>query len=129
MTFTEWILNIARPRLRYMYVKIYENGVPKPISFYNQEKRELLRQSIESLLELPKESIYKFQCHIQTERSCFHPPITYLQVCCLKEGTLIDIPVRYRKKLFDRFHEIHPASGKWLSQMEIKFVTVERRHG
>lgn len=129
MTFESWFFNLLRPRVRHMYTKLYENGVPKPISFYNQEQRELIRQSVETLLLLPKESAYRFQCHIVSERSCFYPPITYFEVSCFKEEKSIDIPIRYRKRLFDAFHEICPGGDfKWPARMEVKFVTLERRN-
>ena len=114
---------------------VYANGKECDISKYDQFRLATLIESIEMLWLTPETSPVWFETDAFVDKSCFKKPETNIYVICYKQDMFangfkseIDIPVRYRQKMFDKAHTIMPMKGvniSWPETMKVRFRLVE----
>jgi len=129
--FLRWIRNLFVRTITQVNVILYENGKERDVSVYDAQRLSALIESINTLWKVPDKSSYCFETEVSEQRSCFKPPVVKIHVICYREDvftngfkTKTGIPMRYRKKMFDRSHNIYPqAFGNqlWSKEMTVRF--------
>jgi hypothetical protein len=127
-----WIHHALRPKITTVHVHIFENSVERPVERYTEHRQLALLKSIEALFESREASHYWFEANIYEYRSCTQKKPATVCLTCYKENQNatsfkqeVDIPHKYRRKLFDTIHTIHPeqvGQVAWPSNMSVKFV-------
>ena len=131
MSFSIWIRKLFTPTINQVYVVVYENGREKDLSVYDNTRLNALIECVNMLWKVPDKSPYWFETDAWEERHCFQRPLTKMVVTCYREDMLTNgfkakaaIPMRYRNKMFDQCHPIHPETVgllKWPSEMTVRF--------
>lgn len=129
------IQHLFLPTINQVNVIVYENGKRKDVSMYDSHRLNELLQSINALWKSPENSSYWFETAAWEERSCFKRPVLKILTTCYKEDVFskdmkkkMAIPMRYRKKLFDQYHTIHPellGTHKWPQEISVRFSLQE----
>lgn len=132
---TVFFRNLFRPNLTSVKVVLYENGKERNISTYDENRLRALSSSIDALWEVPKDSPYWFETEIYTKGGCFKKAVTEAEVICYSDDPnninvkrKTGIPIRYRKKMFDKKHSIYPklfSNIHWPDKMEVRFIHKE----
>lgn len=131
-----WLYELVRPKLTHVYVTVYEKNREKDISIYDEHRLQMLIKAIESLWIVPQGTPYWFEAECFETCSCFQKRQTFIQVSCYTQDIVssklkkpMAIPIRYRKKLFDKILKITPqdfGSLVWPSEMFVQFHAVKR---
>lgn len=119
------------PTITEVNVIVYENGVEKDLSVYDEHRLVSLIESVNALWQVPENSPFWFETDVWEERRCFKKPVTKMSVTCYKKDMFangfkskMEIPSKYRKKMFDQKHPIYPGKyGKfvWSKEMGVRF--------
>lgn len=128
-----WFRDLLRPKVTTVKVIIFENGIQKPITSYSDFQIQSLRNSVNALFPTDKTSRIWFDAEVYEKHSLFKKNrSTELYLICYMDNPIspdkpkpTDIPVRYRKGMFDKYHRIYPEQvgyKKWAERMEVKFV-------
>ncbi len=131
-----FIRNLFRPNLTSVYIRIFENGKECDISRYDENRLRILADAIDDLWQVPQGSPYWFETEFYTQRLCFKQSNLTATVTCYmrddlntKQKTKTGIPIRYRKKMFDKVHTLQPqrfGTLHWPGRLEVKFVTIQK---
>lgn len=129
------IYDLLRPKIVSVGVKLYENGIEKPVTSYDEHRLQILCEAINRLWKAEPGSPYWFETDVFEHRRCFQEKQTTMEVTCYTEGKLdpsakrkVAILLRYRKKMLDKRHTIHPelfSTIHWPATMEVRFVCVD----
>jgi hypothetical protein len=127
-----FIRNLFRPNLTSVHICIFENGKLCDISRFDENRLRALADAIDYLWETPQGSPYWFETEFFTQRTCFQKAKFSAKLTCYVVDTFIPhkkkktgIPIRYRKKMFDKLHIIEPrrfSNIHWPGRLEVKFV-------
>jgi hypothetical protein len=130
------IHNLFRPSIKHICVKFYENGKEKGINEFDEFRHKILCHAVDAIWFTDEKSPYWFETDVFEYRRCFKDVKTTMEVTCYmadKRNPLnkikAEIPSRYRKKMFDKRHTIHPElfSGIiWPKLIEVRFVATEK---
>lgn len=123
-----------RPTITSVEVRLFENGIAKPIGAYSELQIVGLCNAIEKLWMGENKSPYWFETDVYEYRSCFtkHPP-TMVVRCYTEDVTARNfkkdypIPTRFRKRMFDKYHDLTPEAvgmQTW-PKLQVKFVLKE----
>lgn len=130
-SFKRWVHDLFRPIITSVNVIVYERGLEKDISQYPDDYLTSLIKAIDTLWSVEKESPFWFETEACEHRGCFKKPHTEMRVTCYNRDftangfkTALSIPIRYRKKFFDRTYVLihHPIGVKTWPSLEVKFV-------
>lgn len=131
-----WFQNLLRPTIKSVHVILYENGKEKDISKFDDFRHNTLCKAINFILKTDDHSPFWFETDLFEHRSCFKPTKTTLEVTCYMQDKYnpaakkrVNVPPRYRKKLFDKRHSIHPEQFSailWPSTLEVAFTHTEK---
>lgn len=131
-----WFRDLFRPNIKHVKVKLFENGKERTISTYDENRLHILMKCIDILWETPQGSPYWFETECYEVCSCFKPRETILQVSCYTQDknsmnlkVPMAIPIRYRKKMFDKKHLLGPkfiSNIHWPERVEVQFINAEK---
>ena len=130
-SFKIWLNDLLRPAVTYISVIVYEKGLEKDIHLYQDQYLESLVKAIDTLWSVEKESPFWFETEVYERRPCFQKPRTEIRLTCYNRDftangfkTTLPIPIRYRKKFFDKTHVLvpQPVGVKTWPPLEVKFV-------
>lgn len=131
MTFYLWFQDLLRPKITSVNVILYEKKGEKDISQYPNQYLSTLVKAVDSLWSVDKNSPFWFETEVIEHRHCFKRPHTKMVVTCYCHDMLsngfkkkMPIPIRYRKKFFDKTHMLvpEPVGVKSWPPLEVKFV-------
>ena len=126
-----WFHNLLRPKVTSVHVLVYEKNVEKDISLYPDQYLTALVKAVDGLWAVEKNSPFWFETEVYERHHCFKKIRTEMVVTCYSHDVTASgfkkrfpIPIRYRKKLFDKKHPLLPeAVGvKTWPSMEVKFI-------
>ncbi len=130
--FTVHLRGFLRPNITSVKAKLYENGKEKNIDVYDENRLRILGTCINQLWNVPEGTPYWFESDFVVESRCFKTRKTYVEVTCYTYDPFspqfkkkMEIPIRYRKKMFDKVHKLQPAQFStlhWPSTLEVKFI-------
>jgi hypothetical protein len=119
-----WFRDLLRPTIKQVHVVLLENGKPVDVGKYDAFRLQSIVDSITLLWKVPDKSSFWFETEAYDEGRCFQKRNTRLYVVCYKEDMISNkfkskmaIPLKYRKKMFDTVHTIHPEKVAPLSVM------------
>jgi hypothetical protein len=126
-----YLRGIFRPSVTNVRVDLYANGKECDISIYDEVRLAALLDSIQELWQVPSNTAFWFETDAFVARPCFRKSETTIHVTCYKNDmysngfkTKIDIPLKYRQKLFDKSHRIYPTGRVWPEMMTVRFRLV-----
>lgn len=132
MPFLEkFFFNIFRPSIKTIKVIVYENQKEKDLALYSDQQLTSLVNSIDSLWFTETNSSFWFETDVYERHTCFQTPSTEMIVTCYQKDLMTNgfkkkmaIPIRYRKKFFDKVHALtpEPVGMKSWPFVEVKFV-------
>ena len=130
-SFQLWLRDLFRPKITSVHVIVYEKNREKDISVYPEQYLAALVNAVDRLWSVEKGSPFWFETEVFERRTCFQKPHTEMIVTCYQHDLTANgfkkkmaIPIRYRKKLFDKTHPLVPESVgvKTWPPMDVKFV-------
>jgi hypothetical protein len=123
-----------RPAITNVRADVYANGKECDISQYNEARLAVLLDSIQELWKVPDDNSVWFETDAFVKRSCFQKPETSINITCYKQDMFsngfkakVDIPLKYRQKLFDKAHTIYPKRKNnlvWSEKITVRFRLV-----
>lgn len=123
---------LFRPSITTVRADLYANGKECDISQYDEFRLAALLESIQEVWKVPDHSSVWFETDAYVKRSCFHKPETHFYVTCYKQDMFsngfkakVDIPLKYRQKMFDKAHTIYPKRKGREEIMTVRFRLVE----
>lgn len=128
---TLWFRDLFRPKITSVHVILYDKKQEKDISQYPDQYLTSLTKAIDGLWTVEKNSPFWFETEVYERRKCFQRPRTEMVVTCYSHDITANgfkkpfpIPIRYRKKLFDKMHPLtpEPVGVKSWPPLEVKFV-------
>lgn len=128
---TIWFRNLLRPSITSVNVILYEKKAEKDIGQYPEHYMVALTKAIDTLWAVDKNSPFWFEAEIYERCSCFQKRRTEFVVTCYTHDITrsgfkrkFPIPIRYRKKFFDKKHPLvpEPVGVKTWPSLEVKFV-------
>ena len=133
-----WFRNLFRPEITTVRVQVYENGNERDVGTYDEHRLSALCFSVDALwnADLTGAGRYWFETDAFVKGHWFRRSETFLEVTCYERDVVnrhlmipMAIPIRYRKRLFDKMHTINPrcySNLTWPARMEVRFVSPER---
>ena len=126
-----YLRSFFRPSITTVHAILSVNGKEIDILKYDSQYINAILHSINMLWVTPEGAAVWFETDIHTIRHCFKKSENQIRVTCYKQDmfatdfkTEVDIPIKYRKKMFDRKHTILPKrSGTlaWSQTVSVKF--------
>lgn len=128
---TVWFRSLLRPSVTSAEVQLYENGKQIELGKYSDLMLHKLTYEIDGLFPVDNKSPYWFETEVYEKGSCFKKSKVHMTITCYTKDFLsngykkkFDIPIRYRKKMFESYHTIRPepvGSKMWSKGIQVKF--------
>lgn len=132
MSLQVWFHNLFRPKVTSVKAVLYDNGKEVSIEKYSEAYLRSLLTAINDLWKVEAGSPYWFETDIYEHKKCFQRKITSIHVECYTRNMLENgfkskyaIPVRYRRKMFDKPHPLKPepvGQKQWSNNLEVRFL-------
>ncbi len=110
-----WFHNLLRPTVKSVHVIVYEKNTEKDIGLYPEQYLAALVKAIDGLWTVEKNSPFWFETEVYERHRCFKKIKTEMIVTCYSHDITASgfkkrfpIPIRYRKKFFDKKHLLLP---------------------
>ena len=127
-----WFRNLLRPTITSVQVVVYENGKVKDLHSYRDLQLKSLVDAIDAMWKAEPKSPYWFETEVFEKCSCFKKQPMTMQVTCYAHDMTqngfkkrFPIPMKYRKRMFDKNHPIKPEPvgiTPWPESLQVKFV-------
>ena len=129
--FQLWFRDLFRPKITSVHVVLYEKNQQKDISLYPEQYLSSLTKAIDALWAVEKNSPFWFETEVYERHKCFQRPQTEMVLTCYSHDITANgfkkkfpIPIRHRKKFFDKVHPLfpEPIGLKSWPPLEVQFV-------